>query len=54
MGSNQLFQFQRASRLVLGGEAVQISAVASVDPTICREIGRYNLMQLCFKNSSVP
>lgn len=45
-------QFQRTSQLVLGGKALKISAGACVDFTICRKIGRYNLMQLCFKSSS--
>ena len=51
MSFKQLFHFQRASWLELGGEAVQISAVACVEPTLCKEIGGQNLMQLCFKNS---
>lgn len=38
MGFNQLFEFPRAPQLVLGGKAVKISAVAYVDPIICREI----------------
>jgi len=40
MAFNQLFEFQKACQLVLGGEAQKISAVACVDPTEGREIDR--------------